>query len=639
MSARAVDPFPIPQSQRVVVVVIVFLIAAGVSLLVPNRGWTWLVLVGGFPVFVLFRLLRAPLTQFEMVRMARRGRFVVIRALFAAIMLVVLYLVYANWFHVSPITVLANLKTDSAIASNQQARFAQSFYLSFLIAQYVILMLLTPAFVAGALVEERERGTLQYLLTTNLGDGEIVVSKLIARTVSLLLILLTGIPILALLQLLGGVDLAYLVLCLVLTFCNVVSVASLCLWLSTFTQRTRGGVGLGYLVMFGYHFCFMYVGYGALEAKSLSSHPVVITLFQVGNAPGALSALNDVALSGSLDDLLPWLLGGYLGFHALLAGFLIFLTYRRLRKMTFPDVYLLDLDLVEFETKRAQRRRPNLGKLPPILWKELLTGRDILAKIADWDFGSMGFACGMVFAGCMAVLILPLAMLQDVIKRDEFEFIRTMVVDFCIPSIACIVLLWHALRAATTISSERDQQTLDSLLATQLSSKTILSGKWQACLGTGWKAALVIGSYLLLGLILGGVHPLGLPLAIFAMVAHMVFVINLGMYCSTVCSTSGRATAVTIVSWLSITLGHWFLFLVCSVAGTMTGRRDLIDSLAMFHAQGLTPPLTFTELASLRGPPDRILAALGGTNLYLLAALILWTRTRSRFARLAGRKD
>ena len=71
----------------------------------------------------------------------------------------------------------------------------------------------------------------------------------------------------------------------------------------------------------------------------------------------------------------------------------------------------------------------------------------------------------------------------------------------------------------------------------------------------------------------------------------------------------------------------------------MAGRRDLIDLLATFHADGLTPLLTFSKLASLSGPAESIFSALVGTSLYFMAAAILWNRTQSRFARLAGRDE
>jgi len=244
-------------------------------------------------------------------------------------------------------------------------------------------------------VEERERGTLQYLLTTCLGDGEIVAGKLIARTAFLLLILLTGIPILALLQLLGGVDLAYLVVCLVLTCCNVFTVASLCLWLSTWTRRPVHGIGLGYLVMFGYHVLFAALGTPQATFDTLRGDHVGAALAQMGNFFGALGALQNIALDGSLGHSLPMLLSVYIGVHAALTGLFLFLTRLRLRELIFPKPAPVDLTEDDLDEKRELDHRPRLENLQPILWKDLYSSRSVLANLNGWHLGLIGVYSGV----------------------------------------------------------------------------------------------------------------------------------------------------------------------------------------------------------------------------------------------------
>ena len=60
--------------------------------------------------------------------------------------------------------------------------------------------------VAGSIAEEKDRKTLEFLLATDLRNREIILSKLGARLANLLLFILTGLPILSILQFLGGVD-------------------------------------------------------------------------------------------------------------------------------------------------------------------------------------------------------------------------------------------------------------------------------------------------------------------------------------------------------------------------------------------------------------------------------------------------
>ena len=71
----------------------------------------------------------------------------------------------------------------------------------------VLLFLLTPAFVAWAITDEKSRGTLQYLLTSSLTTWEIVVGKLLGRLVHLGLLALAALPLFALMAPFGEFDL------------------------------------------------------------------------------------------------------------------------------------------------------------------------------------------------------------------------------------------------------------------------------------------------------------------------------------------------------------------------------------------------------------------------------------------------
>ena len=60
--------------------------------------------------------------------------------------------------------------------------------------------------VAGTIADERQRKTLHYLLASRLSSFEIVVGKLAARLLQLVVLVLTGLPIMSILSLFGGLD-------------------------------------------------------------------------------------------------------------------------------------------------------------------------------------------------------------------------------------------------------------------------------------------------------------------------------------------------------------------------------------------------------------------------------------------------
>ena len=62
-------------------------------------------------------------------------------------------------------------------------RFGETFLFAFLLIQQAAVLLLTPVYAGGAVAEEKEKGRLDFLLTTPLGRWELVAGKLAARLV------------------------------------------------------------------------------------------------------------------------------------------------------------------------------------------------------------------------------------------------------------------------------------------------------------------------------------------------------------------------------------------------------------------------------------------------------------------------
>src|SRR5262245_11739708 len=110
--------------------------------------------------------------MFELRRMARRGRGFVLRSVYGFALLLAMYFSFE-----------ATVKRPALSAYQAYpdvSRFAGQFFEMFLLLQFVIVVLVTPAYVGGSIAEEKERRTLSLLLATPLTDGEIVLGKLAA---------------------------------------------------------------------------------------------------------------------------------------------------------------------------------------------------------------------------------------------------------------------------------------------------------------------------------------------------------------------------------------------------------------------------------------------------------------------------
>ena len=131
----------------------------------------------------------------------------------------------------------------------QQAQFAFGFFMAFSWVQLIGVLFLTPAMVAGTIAGEHERRTIDYLLTTSLGDVEITLGKFVARMLAITAQLAAGIPILAIAMTLGGISPEQLFNSFGITLLTLLSVGGLCLALSARARTSREAIVRAYIVI------------------------------------------------------------------------------------------------------------------------------------------------------------------------------------------------------------------------------------------------------------------------------------------------------------------------------------------------------------------------------------------------------
>src|SRR5439155_20537601 len=94
----------------------------------------------------------------------------------------------------------------ACLCAHELAEFGRCFFFVFIAIQSLTLAWLTPAYTARAIAAEKERQTLDALLATDLRNREIVLSPYVSRLANIIMLILAGLPILAILQFMGGVD-------------------------------------------------------------------------------------------------------------------------------------------------------------------------------------------------------------------------------------------------------------------------------------------------------------------------------------------------------------------------------------------------------------------------------------------------
>jgi hypothetical protein len=211
--------------------------------------------------------------------------------------------------------------------------------------------------------------------------------------------------------------------------------------------------------------------------------------------------------------------------------------------------------------------------------------------------------------------------------------------------LASIALLAVAIRAAGSVSGEREKQTLEGLLASPLDSRDIIWGKWVGsvlCVRALWFWLLVTWG---LGVLMGGLSPIAVPFLVLAWLAYAVTFAQVGLFFSTASRSSTRATVWTLLVLTAVCFGHWMPWMCCLLgsvwrAGSGTGTEEV------WRFQfGLTPPFALAALSFYRldfdagnwgrGMGEEMLRMIFhcvlGAVIWGVAGLFLWASNQSYF--------
>ena len=608
-----------------------------------------------------------PVLFYDLVRIARRGRYILLRIAYALLLLMVLWSTYASFSE--------QWRTGN-VPAQEISKVAGTYFFYFLIAQIAVVVLLTPAFTASAIAEEKERKTLEFLLATDLRNREIVLSKLASRYCNLALLVMTGLPILSLTQFMGGVDPDLVLAGFAVTGVTMASLASLSILQSVYAKKPRDAIVLTYLGAFGYLVLASSLMILAIPVAPFSSiwHFAVDLPFDLGELSvsdlvqgfnsgnifflyGRLAETLSPGSTKSLADVLLELLRNYGVFHLTVAIGCAAIGVWKLRTVALQQTY--------GKAQKVPLRirwfgRPACGQYP-MIWKEVFAESGV--RLAWFGRIVVGILVGISFIPAVWIVIYFIWDLMEGTWHRQpwrastgspvWDFIQELgqVMNVWVRAagtvVAFLLLLAVAVRAATTVTNERDRQTMDSLLTTPLDSTTILFGKLLGSIVSvrwGW---LWLGLIWGIGLVTTGLNVLALPLVTVAWFIYAVFLTNLGLWFSVNCKTSLRATIWTILSTLMCFGGHWLCWLCCIpffLAGPGPGKP--FDEAAQFQLFALTPPISMGMLEfqgyefhdTPQEEPYKFLAfALFGLVFWSGAALVLWTATCARFRALSGR--
>ena len=122
-------------------------------------------------------------------------------------------------------------------------------YLFVAVLEFVMLIFIMPALTAGSISGERERRTLELMLTTKMRPAQIVLGKLAASLSTMFLLIVSSFPIIAMVFVYGGVTLNDIGLLLLCYIAAALFVGSLGLYCSALFHRSTVSTVVAYGVM------------------------------------------------------------------------------------------------------------------------------------------------------------------------------------------------------------------------------------------------------------------------------------------------------------------------------------------------------------------------------------------------------
>ena len=547
----------------------------------------------------LATILFGPLCGPECRRALVRGWLILVRCLAAIAIFFVALIAYWVWW--------LQLGWDGYYKLQLEIKIGQLIVEGMMVT---IAMILGPALMAGSLAGEKERGVLALLLTTRMRSREIVTGRLVGKLTQVGMILLAGLPAIAWLGGLSGVSpgkfLIYILLpvSVALGGCGLAAVAS------TLSRRGRDALLSVYLI----DLFFMLTPLGNYFGVSTTAFGWFAGL----NPFTGLSPLvfEDYPTNAWISSLL-WIGIGLLG---------VTIASWRLRPSCLAP---LDGERVGGRSKRPFFVPP-VNEIRPMLWKELYIER----------VGTLG-RFGR-YAGMLLVLALGggTIVLTAMLVTAGTQFGSYDLAEWSIEQLerwiggsgillTCLIQWAIGLRAAVSISSERERGTWDALLTSPLDAGSIVRAKvWGSLYAIRW---LIIAAFVawILGAGAGAItvyQAVDWGLGVLIVGAFMAAV---GVRTSLTTPTATRAMSITIGVWLGSVVASRFIGALLMAAGFILVTA-LWLALTQLGLTGPRPPVSLPMILYYGWPIALNLA-------YLIATILVVIDTRIRFDRLAGR--
>lgn len=460
-----------------------------------------------------------------------------------------------------------------------QARFSRMTFGIIIVIQTLATLGAIPTLIGPAIAVERERKSLDALLTTRLSNAEIVLGTVFSGLVKAWSHLAIGAAIVALMSPLWGIDPRLVVTAYASLIATSYATAGISAVAAVEARTSRRAVSLAvgmWVAWLGGPMLVIFLlprlwSWGAawlvpIALPLLDSSPIAVVLNMGG-----------VVRRGGLIEIMWRMIGLDLAGGTLR----ILWAIARLRRACRSAYDTETLALIRRLTHPVWRRRRRACGEAPVLWYEMhkMRQKSELSRL-------IGEVLGLALLVSYIVLIFWVAKpaFHELVQRGytasgqrisspEFHpFVRWMIlgVNSSPPSgqaraelntvvrqatgvFYFMFMLLSSCYAAESIITERERDTWSGLLATPLTGREILQGKVLGSLWRNrWYLGLMAGTWTV-ALVAGAVHPIGFAASLFGLAVTAWFFSVLGVYASLRCHN--RESATNLAAFPPVMLG------------------------------------------------------------------------------------
>eukprot|EP00913_Durusdinium_trenchii_P005873 g5485.t1 len=400
---------------------------------------------------------------------SRRSKHLYVRAGYLAVLIVVL--LWLLVFQTSP--------GDMSFRDLAAAGATSFTFIAYL--QIGLICILAPVFMAGAIAQESDASTWDILLTTPLGQLQIVLGNLLGRLFFVLALLAASLPLFALTQYFGGVPGRSIFTSYLIAGCAALVVGAIAISLAVSRLVGRRAVFAFYVSVITYLGITIAIdawltqsGRGAGPSGAGVTWMTGINPFlalQALLSPSSYPRAEIGTYSGLTAIFLERPITAFCSLSAMVSVFLVAASTLTVRLGGLQTIGQGRSGIPWYRrvmglgASGSEFRPPRSVWTNPIAWREAASRNATLGRtVARWSFVAVGLLLGIA---------LVVAYHVGSLSSAEFRFILASATW---TEIAVITLVAINM-AATAISREREDGTLDLILTTPITPGAYLTGK------------------------------------------------------------------------------------------------------------------------------------------------------------------